>query len=64
MLWMGEVEDAKSIDDLITAASISRKPITDCESLDCTRTQENPDIERRKASHHSRRKSSIREAIT
>ena len=34
MLWTGEVEDAKSIDDHITSASVSGKPIPDFENLD------------------------------
>ena len=34
MLWVGEVEDAKNIDDLITSASVTRKPILDFENLD------------------------------
>ena len=34
MLWIGEVEDADSIDDLITSASISGRPIPDFEGLD------------------------------
>ena len=48
MLWIGEVEDAKSIDVLITSASIKGKTILDFENLDlkiCKRTQENPDRE-------------------
>ena len=35
MLWIGEVEDAKSIDDLITSASLPERPIPDVENLDC-----------------------------
>ena len=34
MLWIGEVEDAKSIDDLITSASITGKSKPDFENLD------------------------------
>ena len=34
MLWTGEVEDAKSIDELITSTSITRKPMPDFENLD------------------------------
>ena len=35
MLWIGEVEDGKSIHDLITSASIAGRPILDFENLDC-----------------------------
>ena len=34
MLWIGEVEDAKSIDDIITSALINWDPIPDFENLD------------------------------
>ena len=34
MLWIGEVEDAKCIDDLITSASTTGDPIPDFEILD------------------------------
>ena len=34
MQWIGEVEDGKSIDGLITSASITGKPIPDFENLD------------------------------
>ena len=34
MLWIGEVEDAKSIDDIIVSASLSGRPILDFENLD------------------------------
>ena len=34
MLWIGEVEDAGSIDDLITSASEIGRPIPDFENLD------------------------------
>ena len=64
---MGEVEDAKSIDDLVISASKAEKPMPDFENLDfldCKRTQDNPNRELQKASHLFRRKSSIREAIT
>ena len=42
VLWIGEVEDANSIDDLITSASTLGGPILDENSWfqDCTRTQE------------------------
>ena len=45
MPWIGEVEDAKSIDDLITSASIPGKPIPDFETVDfmiAKRIQEDP----------------------
>ena len=34
MPWIGEVEDAKNIDDFIASASITGKPMSDIESLD------------------------------
>ena len=34
MLWIGQVEDAKSIDDLITSASMTGGPTPDSEKLD------------------------------
>ena len=34
MLWIGEVEDGETVDDLITAASVTGKPIADFENLD------------------------------
>ena len=34
MLWIGEVEFAESIDELITSASLKRSPILDFENLD------------------------------
>ena len=34
MLWIGEVEDAKSIDGFITSASRTGIPIPDFENLD------------------------------
>ena len=34
MPWIGDVEDAKSIDDLITPASVTGKSIPDFENLD------------------------------
>ena len=34
MLWIGEIEDPESIDELITAASITSRPILDFENLD------------------------------
>ena len=62
MQEIGEVRDAKSIDDLITFASITGKPMLDFENLDyfkiCMRTLENPDREHIETIHHSRRKSS------
>ena len=33
MLWIGEVEEAKSVDGLITSASITGDPIPDIEIL-------------------------------
>ena len=38
-VWIGEVEDAQSIDDLITSASISGEPILDFENLDFKSTR-------------------------
>ena len=66
-LWIGEVDDAKSVDDLIASASIAGRPLPDLENLDfqdCKRTQENPIWKLQKTSDHSRRQSSIREEIT
>ena len=57
MLWIGEVEDAKSIDDLITAASITRRPILDFENLDfqdCKRTEESSTRKLQETNHHTR----------
>ena len=34
MLWIGDVEDADSVDDLITSASVTGRPIPDLENLD------------------------------
>ena len=34
MLWIGEVEDALSINELITLASIAEDPIVNFENLD------------------------------
>ena len=34
VLWVGEVKDADSIDDLISSASISGRPSLDFEDLD------------------------------
>ena len=34
MLWIGEVEDAKSMDELITSATITGRPTPDFENLD------------------------------
>ena len=34
MLWIGEVEDEKSIDELISSASITGRSIPDFENLD------------------------------
>ena len=34
MLWIGESDDAERIDDLITSASITGRPILDIENLD------------------------------
>ena len=45
MLRIGEVEDASSIDDLVTSPSTTGRPIPDFENLDlkiARRTQENP----------------------
>ena len=35
MLWIGEVEDAESTDDLITSASLIGRLTQDFENLDC-----------------------------
>ena len=62
-LWICEVEDAKSIVDLITTASITGRPIPDLENLDshiCKRTQEHPNSELQETSHHSRGKAQSR----
>ena len=53
-----EVEDAKSIDDLITSASKAG------DFQDCKRAQENPDEKLKETSHHCPREGSIREQIT
>ena len=58
MLWIGEVEDAKSIDDLISSAS----KVGDFQ--DCKRAQENPDEKLQETSHHCPREDSIREPMT
>ena len=63
----GLVEDAKSIDDLITLASIIGDPIPDFKNLDfqvANWTQKDPDRKLQETSHRSRRHSSICEEIT
>ena len=40
MLRIGEVEDAKSIDDIVTSALINGDPIPDFENLDFKITSE------------------------
>ena len=67
MLRIGEVEETKSIDELITSASVTGDPILDFENVDviiCKRAQENPNRKLQETSHHSRRQSSIGEKIT
>ena len=67
MLCIGEVEDAKSLDDLITSASVAGRPIPDFENLhfeDCMWTQEDPNTKLQETSYHSRRKGTIGEDIT
>ena len=66
MLCIGEVEDAKSLDDLITSASVAGRPIPDFENLqfeDCMWTQEDPNTKLQETSYHSRRKGTIGEEI-
>ena len=67
MLWDGEVDDAKSIDERIASPSTTGDSIRDFENLVSrlhARTQENPNRKFQETSHHSYRKSSIREEIT
>ena len=67
MLWIGEVEDAESIDDIITSALLSWDPIPDFENLNFKITSELRKIQTwnfKKTSHHRWRQSSVREAIT
>ena len=67
MLWIGEVEDAKSIDELITSASITGRPTLDFENLDfkiATGLMKNFNRRLRETSHRSRRRSSIRDKIS
>ena len=63
MLWIGEVEDAKSIDDLITSASRTGIPVPDFENLDFNSWESKQETSTN-TSHHSRKKSSVREEIT
>ena len=66
-MWMGESEDAKSFDALVTSATLKRKPIPAFEDLDSTivlgltRILTNT---AKKASHQSRWKSTVGEDIT
>ena len=67
MLWIGEVEGAKSIDDLITSASIPGEPIPDFEDLDfkiASGLKKNPNRELQTSKSSQQKKSSIREAST
>ena len=61
---IGEVEDAKSIDnlDLITSPSVPGKPMLDFKI--CKRTQDDPNRKLKETSHHSSRQSSSREEVT
>ena len=45
MLWIGEVEDAKSVDDIITSALINWDPFPDFENLDFRITSEHRKIQ-------------------
>ena len=61
MLWIGEVEDAQNIDDLITSASATEDPIPDFGNLDFKIASGLRNIltgNFKNASHHSRRDSS------
>ena len=58
MTRIGEVEDAKSIDEIITSASTIGDPIPDFENLAFTMARK-----LQETSRHSRRQSSIREEI-
>ena len=67
MLRHGEVEDADSIDELITLASFTGRPTPDFENLDfkiATRLRKIFNRRLRETSHRSRRRSSIRDKIS
>ena len=53
MLWIGAVEDAKSIDDPITSASITGKSILDFENLDFKIARQDPKISELQTLQHS-----------
>ena len=67
MLRIGLVEDAESIDDLITSASVTGKPVLVFENLDFKLASGLGKILTRnfpKQVNHSRRQCSMREEIT
>ena len=67
MLWVGEVEDAESIEELITSATTTGDPVLDFENLDiniASGLKNDPYRKLQETSQHSRRQSSIREDIT